>query len=492
MYRPIAWYRSLNQFFNGLSTSKTDRCSAAIRPRRTRRFETLEDRSVLSATFGSALTIGNGLANSSATDVATDSAGFSYVSGMFAGTVDFDLNNVHAGNTDILTARGLGDAYVAKYAPDDSLVWVRPMGGDSQFADIASELAVNSSGAIYVTGSFSDSAFFGNAMLTSVGDSDRFIAKIDTNGNVQWATRSDDTAATRGMDIDATGNVYVLASRLGDAYEVTKFGPSGNTVWMKTIVNRSMLTSADIAVSSAGTVYVAGSFDGTVDFDPSTKTKYVSSGAARAGFVLKLETNGSFGWVSPFVGKKVGSINGASGAISVALDASGNIIVGGTFNGTVDFNPSGGTTYLTTLSGGFITKLNSSGALVWARALDGNSSTFVRGLDFDSLGNIYATGSYHGTVDLNPGAGVVSRTSAGEGDIFILKLTPAGNLIWAETVGGSGNDVSFGISVDPVGNVFVAGYYRDPFDINPDPLATEVLPGDGSFNRGFRLRLRQI
>ncbi len=489
MSRHAGWYPSWNQLLNAFRGNNSRKRSTATHPRRTRRFETLEDRSVLSATLGSALTIGNGVENSTATDVATDAAGYSYVSGMFTGTVDFDLSNLHAGDADILTARGPGDGYVAKYAPDDSLVWVRLMGGDG--ADIASELAVDSVGAVYVTGTFSDSAEFGSVALTSDGDSDRFVAKLDNIGNVQWAKRSDQTTGTRGMDIDAAGNMYVLASRLGDAYEIAKYGPGGDAVWSKTIVNRSMLTSADLAVNAAGTVYVAGSFDGTVDFDPSAKTRYVSSGAGRAGFVLKLDTNGKFGWVSPFIGKTVGSTTSASGATSISLDGSGNLIVGGTFNGTVDFNPSRGTTYLTTQSGGFITKLNSSGSLVWAKPLLGNGATFVYGLDTDAAGNIYATGTYHGTVDLDPGAGVYSRTTVGQGDIYVIKLSTSGNFLWAETFGGSGNDVAFGISVDADGDVLTAGYYRDPFDVDPDPLAIEMLPGDGAFSRGFRLRFRQ-
>ena len=116
----------------------------------------------------------------------------------------------------------------------------------------------------------------------------------------------------------------------------------------------------------------------------------------------------------------------------------------------------------------------------------------MRGLDVDAAGNIYATGNFHGTVDLDPGTGSYLRTSAGQGDIFVMKLTAAGNFTWAETFGGVGNDVSFGIVVDTDGDVHVAGYYRDPFDVDPDPWATYMLPGDGSFNRGLLLRLRQI
>jgi hypothetical protein len=491
MQRQTGWYRSWKQWLSSFLTNEARNRSAAAHPRRMQRFETLEDRAVLSATLGSALTIGNGVDNSVALDVATDSAGYRYVSGWFAGTVDFDLGNLHDGDADILTARGPGDAYVAKYAPNDSLVWVQPMGGDGPSADMASRLAVDSGGSVTVVGTFNSSASFGVTTLTSAGDWDRFVAKLDATGNFLWVQSWDDEAgATRGMDVDAAGNSYVLIGRLGDAYEISKFSPGGAAVWSKTIVNRSMLGSADLAVNAVGTVYVAGSFDGTVDFDPSAKTKYVSSGAERAGFVLKLDTNGKFGWVSPFIGKTVGSTNSASGATSITLDGSGNIIVGGVFNGTVDFNPSSRTTYLTTQSGGFIAKLNSTGGLVWAQPLLGNAGASVYGLDADAAGNIYATGNLYGTVDLNPGAGVYSRTTAGQSDIYVVKLTAAGNFAWGETFGAGGYESSFGIAVTPAGDVHLGANYRDPFDVDPDPLAFELLPG-GTGQRGLLLRLRQ-
>src|SRR5688572_25979102 len=86
---------------------------------RVRRFESLEDRSVLSATFASALSIG-GPTGDRVFDMTADAAGNSYVTGCFSGTVDFDLKNEHVGDADFLTARGETDAFIAKYTPDDS------------------------------------------------------------------------------------------------------------------------------------------------------------------------------------------------------------------------------------------------------------------------------------------------------------------------------------------------------------------------------------
>jgi hypothetical protein len=116
----------------------------------------------------------------------------------------------------------------------------------------------------------------------------------------------------------------------------------------------------------------------------------------------------------------------------------------------------------------------------------------VYGLDVDSAGSIYATGAFYGTVDLDPGAGSNTHTTAGGGDIFVEKRTAAGNYSWAETFGGTGLDVGFGIAVDPTGGVHLAGFYSGTVDFDPDPLNTYYLTNPGTFANAFRLRLRQV
>lgn len=464
--------------------------------------EVLEDRSLLSAAFGSALSIGNEVGGSSANDVATDAAGNSYITGSFSGTVDFDLSATHAADSDILTARGPADAFVAKYAPDNTLIWVQRMGGDAvspdaSLSDSGSKIAVGSNGNVYVVGQFVGSADFGSTVLTAAGSRDGFVVKLDTSGTIQWAKKWGTAASdwAGGVDVDTAGNVYALGNQSypnSVAYDLLKFNSNGNLVWSASIPASQGAVTGDLAVDGSGNVFLAGAFDGRVDFDPGSKTNYVSSGSERGAFVLKLDTQGKFGWVSPFLGRTVGSTTGFAAAQSVALDGSGNVVVGGYYNYWVDFNPGSGTTTLPTGGRGFITKLNSSGSLVWARALEANDTTFVYGLDTDTAGSVYATGAFFGTIDFDPGSGVQSRTTAGGPDIFVVKLTAAGNYSWAETFGGTGNDYGFGVAVDPTGVVHLAGGYQNTVDFDPDPLGVYNLTNPGAFRNGFRLRLRQV
>jgi hypothetical protein len=113
---------------------------------------------------------------------------------------------------------------------------------------------------------------------------------------------------------------------------------------------------------------------------------------------------------------------------SIAVDSSGNVYTTGFFNGIADFDPGAGEANLTSAGGNdsFISKLDSSGNIVWAKRLGGTSSDSGRSIAVDSSGNVYTTGNFQGTVDFDPGAGEANLTSFGSNDVFVLKLTPSG------------------------------------------------------------------
>ncbi|QDT57015.1 Beta-propeller repeat protein [Caulifigura coniformis] len=451
--------------------------------------QVLEARSLLSATFDGAVGFGNAEGLSIGEDVATDSAGNSYVTGYFGGTVDFDPGATHAGDADILTARGSQDIYVAKYASDNSLIWARRMGGDqsTNTGYGGRSISIDSAGNVYVGGVFAESADFGSATLTSQGGHDAFLVKLDSSGDVAWAKSWGTTGAdaVSGVDVDGSGNVYTLSYRSDTkAYEVRKLRSSGSALWTKSVTTRSNLGS-DLEVSSTGNVYVTGSFTGTTDFDPSSKVKSVTSSYS-SSFVMKLDTNGKFGWVSPFLS----SAGSSSTVNSLEIDPSGSLVVGGSYNGTVDFNPGSGTTTLSSAGGGFVAKLNSSGSLAWARGFVElePGSTYVRSVSVDNSGNVYATGSFTGTTDFDPGSGNYSLIPGASSSAFVVKLNSSGNFNWGESFDGAAGR---GIDVDSSGVVHVVGSYRGTVDFDPDPIGVFELTTAGTRNYGFRLRLRQ-
>lgn len=471
--------------------------------------ESLESRQLLSAvTFDSLTGIGNGDSDSSAKAVDADQYGNSYVTGKFMGTVDFGPSEDRPDGSDILTARGQADIYVAKYAADGSLIWVVQFGGsDPQdgFNEAGGSIEVATSGVVFVGGRFSGSASFGSQTLVSSGGTDVFVAKLNSAGAVQWA-RKWGTAAQDfyvGMDVDSAGNVHAVSER-SDAMTIKKFNTNGSELWSKAIPTKSKHPAGDIAVDGTGNIFVTGMFSGTVDFDPGKQVKNSSANPLNtygASYVLSLSSQGNFRWVSQFTGQQ--SPNGHLGTAfpaTMTVDNGGKLLVGGWKSGLIDFQPSSATVLSPDGFGGFIVSLNpSSGYLNWTKTFDAASTSgtiYVSDLDTDLAGNIYAAGAFSDTADFDPGVGVDLRSPVGVGgttdiDAYYMKLSSTGDLLWVETLGGTGQDWANGIAVDSSGGINVVGNLGigSTIDFDPDPLTGHFLTTVQT--KGFRLRVRQ-
>ena len=169
-------------------------------------------------------------------------------------------------------------------------------------------------------------------------------------------------------------------------------------------------------------------------------------------------------------------------AYSVKVDPSGNIYTTGTFGGTVDFDPGVGIANLTSSGNvnAFVTKFDSSGNFVWAKHFSGASNVIPYDLYFDSLGNVYTTGSFEGTADFDPGAGTSDLTSNGSQDIYISKLDSSGNFVWAKSIGGGGQDYGKSINIDSGNNIYATGYFQQgagPTDFDPGAGTANLTAG---------------
>jgi hypothetical protein len=161
---------------------------------------------------------------------------------------------------------------------------------------------------------------------------------------------------------------------------------------------------------------------------------------------------------------------GSDNANAVATDAAGNVYTAGFFFGSVDFDPGTGTVSLiaTGMSDVFVTKSDPSGNLLWAARLGGSSLDFAWGATTDNQDNVIITGSFIGTADFDPGPAVVNLTASAWSDVFVVKLSPAGNLIWAKSMGSSDNDdYGYGVNTDASGNVYVTGTFSGNGDFDP-------------------------
>ncbi len=168
---------------------------------------------------------------------------------------------------------------------------------------------------------------------------------------------------------------------------------------------------------------------------------------------------------------------------AIASDPSGNVYVTGAFTGVVDFDPSVGTTTLSSLSGTqdiFLAKYDINGAFLWVKQIAGTNTEKPFDLVADASG-AYLAGIFMGTVDFNPNAGINNITSLGggtDGDGFFAKYDVNGNLTWVDRIGSTGNDRVIGIAVDASQNVYVSGFIGANADMDPGiPVVTFAVAG---------------
>jgi hypothetical protein len=179
----------------------------------------------------------------------------------------------------------------------------------------------------------------------------------------------------------------------------------------------------------------------------------------------------------------------------MALDSQGNTILVGNFGGTCDFNPGPGTENRTATGpyDGFVAKYDPNGALLWAGAIGGDGDQRVFTVALDGVDNIYIDGWFELDSDMDPGAGSLLVTSAGEFDGFFSKLDPAGQLIWANPLPNTERSFVSDMEISPsTGDVIITGCFRDTIDMDPStgsfPLSTDVLGAFYEANTNFLAR----
>lgn len=224
---------------------------------------------------------------------------------------------------------------------------------------------------------------------------------------------------------------------------------------------RSTVTA--LRAGPSGSYYLTGTFRGTVTFGNFTLT----TAGVEDVFVAKLDAADNYVWVA----RAGGSNSEASN--DLALDASGNVYVAGSFkSGTADF---GSITLNQSIVGAFktfVAKLNPTGNWVWAVQADGgfggiySYNDSAAGLALDNVGNIYVAGQFDsanlrlGALSVPNSDTTIPLNGSGQPDLYVAKLSPTGTWVWAVGGGGTDRDAAASIGLDANQNVYVAGYFE--------------------------------
>jgi hypothetical protein len=435
---------------------------------------------------------------SSGSSVVTDSLGNSYSVGGFSGTVDFDPGPDSSFLTSYVTSK-----YILKLDPVGNFLWAKRIDGQT-----VNSLTLDVSGNLVLAGNYGGYNDFdpGEDTLSFSSLSwDAFVLKLSPLGDLIWAKTFGGFGADiiLSMESDDLGNIYTTGTFIGtadfdpstevdehSAYNwdpfypktdlfISKLDSDGEFVWAKAIGGPYDDQGSSIDVDGSGNSYITGFYYDTVDFDPNAgvnnQTASITNNAPRKEvFVMKLNTLGNLEWVN-----SIGDVASDEGR-SVALDNSGDLLVFGSFFGTVnlDFGPGVHEVTSTGNYDGFILKLNEFGELIWAAHNIPEESA----VDIDPDGNMYLLGSFSGTVDFDPGPdSLILSSNTSYPFLYVQKINPLGGLEWVVTFQHTLNAWQTGsaIEIDQVGNIFLTGGFLHTIDFDPGPdslIYTTNLP----------------
>lgn len=425
--------------------------------------------------------------------VAIDHVGNVIVAGYYDGTVDFEPG---PGVTSY-TAVGGFDVFVSKYTNDGSLIWAKSLGGSSY--DYGYNVSVDNSNNILVTGVFRGNGDFdpGPGVSTLICNNsaygNAFLVKLDPSGNHVWSKAFTSLSSSIGNAViaDSYDNVYALGrytdsldfdpnvptlmhySTGSDDAFLVKLDAAGNYVDAYTIGAGNFDEFTEVDIDDQDNLYIAGRFNGTIDFDQGPGTYIVTGAASYNAFILKLDDNLNFGWLRYAESTSNSYMNG------VAINKLGQIYGTGQFLGTVDFEDGPNVSALTSNGNtdAFLMRLDNAGNFYWAKGIGSTSSDHGRGVDTDTLGNSYLVGTYVGTVDFDPGPAVYESTSVGTSvssrDLFVEKFDSLGNMKWLYTAGSSGGNSVEDVVVDDSMKIYMSGTNSGTIDWAPG--AEEVL-----------------
>ncbi len=415
------------------------------------------------------------------------------ITGIYYGSGDYDPSPT----TNNLSWTGNSDLFIAKYDSTGNYLWANGIGGN--YSEYSNSIVTDNVGDVYITGSFEDAVDFdpsaANTVLNSVAlTKDIFLAKYNAAGNYVWAEKFGSGSGEQGnyVTIDNLSNIRLTGGINGTVdfdpsaanYTLTNFNPlisspsyaffcskylSSNGAFLSAFAAYDDVGGTDVSncikKDNFGNIYVCGSFTGIVDFDPSLITSYLKTNGYDDGFVAKYSPTGALLWAKNIGGKLMDNAN------ALTLDNAGNCYITGWFNDTCSFDPSIPSATISAIGGGgddiFIAKFDNNGNYIWSKAMGGNSLDRGITIAFDNINNIFVSGVYSGTADLDPTPVLLNTLSAGDWDIFISKFDVNGNFLFSKHIGGGAFDEPASIAVDNNGDVVLTGEFSAWADLDP-------------------------
>lgn len=390
----------------------------------------------------------------------------------FAVASDADSDVFVAGTLEGDTDLGCGPhpaegraAFVVKYDATGACAWVTYFDSSDDIA--ASALAFDAaSGDLYVAGTYAGTASFGDVDVTSAGGYDGFVARL-TGGAVTWASPfggpSDEYVYALAVSGDrvAVGGAFYDTTSFGGASSATSQGDAD-----------AFVAALDVADGSYASSWTAGgeSWDSVNALAPSASGfavggAFAASADLGAGLVASAGGQDAFAVVvdsslAVVSARAMGGTDDDS-ANGVFVDGSGNVVVSGYFSGSADLGDASPTSGTGSTSG-FVATYDASLAFVRATSLSSGDMVVGQALTPDpSTGGYVLAGRFSGDVAV---CDAEYQSENGAASSFVAKYDANGVMTWGGIAGSGGLAETLAVAVAPSGNVIAAGDFETSID----------------------------
>lgn len=486
--------------------------------------------------------IGSGIQTSGS---ANDPFGSVYTLGSFSERNDFNPG-INPGDTLFLQSHSSGYAtYICKLDSNGNFLWAKGFnafgtGNYSHYIMPYFPPTIDASGNSFILLLTADSAFyidngmggldtFVNSTRHLVNTFRRFVlVKFNPSGHLDWAKWITGNIAgynihgsNKRVATDESGNIYLTGIQSDTlifdpggwnyslpliqypVYEnaafICKLDSSGNFLWAKQFAKGNNqiggATMVQIAPGTDRTFYVSGGFQGdSLDFDPGAGVVNFPAGQGEL-FLSKFNSDGNLIWAVSLGRVPFGQTGAvASPPSAITTDHFGNAYLAGRFNGSIDFEPGSDSFILQApmvLNSFYITKLNSSGGFVWAKALKavvdtslngGIQQSLINSVAVDNQGNLYYTGLFQKKMDFDPGLDSFNLSATNENNaIFVGTLNDTGGFRWAFKMENNNSphtsEEGVSVIVNDSGALCVTGYFTGTNDFDPGSAVYNLTAG---------------
>jgi len=325
-----------------------------------------------------------------------------------------------------------------------------------------------------------------------VMDEHSIVIGTANDGSFMWNPIPNDPSTTVRIRVRSNDNPSMYFDLSDNNFTISGTGGGWARHWGWTNNDYSYGVCSD----SGGNVFVSGSFEGTVDFDPGgEEDEHSPNGDVGAdAFLSKFDSEGNFEWARTWGG--IGGTSYRDTGYAVAADNFGNVYCCGYFYNTADLDGTNGVDEHTAVGTRdiFLVKYDGDGNYQWGHSLgNSNSSEYAYELGCDQFGDVYMAGEFTYTMDFDPDPNDTEERTPSPyyyEDIFLVKFDNNGDFVWVNTWGGNRYDEQVnGLCVDSSDNIIVAGYYESTIEVDFDPGPGEDMEGPtGNYNDAFLVK----